>query len=625
MRERKKSPMVEMMMKTSLTETVSALQPVDDVVRGWLDAFEEVLGTREFSRLSDLFVTDSHWRDMGAFTWDLGNVSGLDSIEKLMRTAVPDTEPFGFELASRRPAPTRVLRAGGEVILAFIAFRTAAGYGDGVVQLAETEDGLKARMLLTRLVGIVGAERQRPRGAGFDRTSGKSFVDLQKERASFADRDPEVIVVGGGHHGLFSAVALQNLGVDVLVVDRFARAGDNWRTRYSSLALHNETDMVHFPGLPFPETYPQYLPKDLLADWIEIYVKAMQLNYWSATELVSGDYDETEACWTATLRFADGTERTMRPKHIVMATGGVGGRPDRPNLTGLSTFAGDVLHTKEFSVGSDYADKRVLVVGVGTSGHDTARELHLNGAQVTMLQRSPVTVVDLKTTNLVYSPAFFDGTPTDVADLMTMAGWAYPVLKDTLRRLGQMCTDADQPMLDKLEAAGLRIRYPENGFLWQVYDSFAGYYFNVGASDLIISGDIKVVQAENATTFVPEGLTFDDGSVQEFDAVILATGYQNQRVETESLFGRDIADKVGDIGGFDEVGELRNTYKPTAQSGLWFTSSGLASGRQLAPSMAAMIKGALTGHVTANHFRYIARNGGTQFDPGTPAFGHHTS
>jgi putative flavoprotein involved in K+ transport len=584
---------------------------LEERVKGWLSAFEEVLAAQDYPRLSELFVDDSHWRDMGAFTWDLGNVSGLGTIEKLMRASVGDVKPSGFELPKRRTAPTRVTRSGREVVEAFISFTTTAGYGTGVVRLVDTENGLKAWMLLTRLEGIVGAEKRRPAGAGFDRTSGRTWHDVRRERSSYIDRDPEVIVVGGGHHGLFSAVNLQALGVDVLVVDRFPRAGDNWRTRYASLALHNDTDMVHFPGLQFPDSYPQYLPKDLLADWIETYVEAMQLNYWSSTEFVSGEYHEASGRWQVVLRLADGTERTMRPRHVVMATGGVGGRPYRPELPGLDSFKGDTLHTKEFGSGADYAGQRVLVVGVGTSGHDTARELHLQGAQVAMLQRSPVTVVDLETTKLCYPAAFFDGTPLAEADFMSMAGWVYPVLKEGLRKLGQMCLDQDRELLDALEGAGLRIREPENGFLWQVYERFAGYYFNVGASDLIISGDIRVHQAGDVKSFVADGLAFNDGTVEKFDTVILATGYMNQRYETEALFGSEIADKVGDIGGFDEVGELGNTYKPTAQPGLWFTSSGFASGRHLAPSMAAMIKGALDGHVPENRYGFIAANGGT--------------
>ena len=598
-------------MTTDLAFRQSEQLPLNDRVSEWLSAFEGVLGAQDYPRLSELFVDDSHWRDMGAFTWDLGAVSGLETIEKLMRATVGDVKPSNFELASKRTAPTRVTRNGREVVEAFISFRTAAGYGAGVVRLLDTEDGLRAWVLLTRLEGIVGAEKRRPTGAGFDREGSRSWHDVRRDRSSYADRDPDVIVVGGGHHGLFSAVTLQELGVDVLVVDRFPRIGDNWRTRYASLALHNETDMVHFPGLPFPDSYPQFLPKDLLADWFEIYVEAMQLNYWSATEFVSGEYHEASGRWQVVLRLADGTERMMKPRHIVMATGGVGGRPNRPELPGIDSFNGDIFHTREFRSGADHAGKRVLVVGVGTSGHDTARELHLNGAQVAMLQRSPVTIVDLETTKLCYPPAYFDGTPLAEADFMGMAGFVYPLLKDALRQLGKMCLDQDRDLLDALENAGLRIREPENGFLWQVYETFSGYYFNVGCSELIIDGDIPVYQGEDVESLVPEGLLFNDGRVENFDTVVLATGYLNQRYETEALFGAEIADKVGDIGGFDEVGELRNTYKPTAQRGLWFTSSGFASGRVLAPSMAAMIKGDLDGHVVENRHGFIAANGGT--------------
>jgi putative flavoprotein involved in K+ transport len=301
----------------------------------------------------------------------------------------------------------------------------------------------------------------------------------------------------------------------------------------------------------------------------------------------------------------------MNPRHIVMATGGVGGRPNRPELAGLDSFKGDTFHTKEFQSGADHAGKRVLVVGVGTSGHDAARELHLHGAQVAMLQRSPVTVVDLETTKLCYPSAYFDGTPLAEADFMSMAGFIHPLMKDGLRQLGKASADQDRALLDALESAGMRINEPENGWLWQVYERFAGYYFNVGCSELIISGDIAVYQADDAKSFVPEGLAFNDGRVEKFDAVVLATGYLNQRYETAALFGSEMADKVGDIGGFDEVGELRNTYKPTAQPGLWFASSGIASGRHLAPHMAAMIKGALDGHVTENRYGFIAANGGT--------------
>ena len=94
-----------------------------------------------------------------------------------------------------------------------------------------------------------------------------------------------MIVVGGGQAGLSIAARLHQLGIDALIVDRHKRIGDNWRTRYHSLTLHNEVHVNHLPYLPFPPTFPVYIPKDKLANWFESYVEALELNFWTGTGL----------------------------------------------------------------------------------------------------------------------------------------------------------------------------------------------------------------------------------------------------------------------------------------------------------------------------------------------------
>ena len=95
---------------------------------------------------------------------------------------------------------------------------------------------------------------------------------------------------------------LHQLGIDTLIVDRHPRIGDNWRTRYHSLTLHNEVFVNHLPYLPFPPTFPVYIPKDKLANWFESYVEALELNFWTGTELIGGSYDEKRGEWCVTLR-----------------------------------------------------------------------------------------------------------------------------------------------------------------------------------------------------------------------------------------------------------------------------------------------------------------------------------
>ncbi len=109
-----------------------------------------------------------------------------------------------------------------------------------------------------------------------------------KASAAYADRDPAVLVVGGGQAGLSAAACLGQLGVDTLIVDRERRVGDNWRNRYHALVLHNQTHVNHLPYMRFPPNWPAYIPKDKIAGWFEAYVDSMELNYWTSTAFEGG-------------------------------------------------------------------------------------------------------------------------------------------------------------------------------------------------------------------------------------------------------------------------------------------------------------------------------------------------
>ena len=90
-----------------------------------------------------------------------------------------------------------------------------------------------------------------------------------------------MLVVGGGHTGISAAVEVQRLGYSALVVDREQRIGDNWRLRYRGLKLHNKTPVNHLRYLPFPATFPEYIPKDKIANWLESYVDIMDVDFWT--------------------------------------------------------------------------------------------------------------------------------------------------------------------------------------------------------------------------------------------------------------------------------------------------------------------------------------------------------
>src|SRR5262249_50669504 len=150
--------------------------------------------------------------------------------------------------------------------------------------------------------------RSRPQGKAYSRDfRGPNWLDLRKAAAQYDDRDPTVLVVGGGQAGLSIAPRPPPIGRPTLIVDREARHGDTWRKRYPALVLHNQVHVNHLPYMRFPPNWPTYIPKDKLAAWFEAYVESMELNYWTATEFERGSYDKNAKRWSVVLRRADGT------------------------------------------------------------------------------------------------------------------------------------------------------------------------------------------------------------------------------------------------------------------------------------------------------------------------------
>jgi putative flavoprotein involved in K+ transport len=339
----------------------------------------------------------------------------------------------------------------------------------------------------------------------------------------------------------------------------------------------------------FPPNWPTYIPKDKLANWFEAYVEAMELNFWTETEFEGGRYDEKEGRWTVTLRRADGTKRTMHPRHVVLATG-VSGIPSVPEIAGLKNFAGQVMHSSAYDDGENWKGKRAIVIGTGNSGHDIAQDLHSSGADVTMFQRSSTLVVSIEpSAQLVYAP-YNEGTLED-NDLIATS-MPLQLARKSHRLTGEKSKALDQELLDGLARAGFKLDYGEDNTGWQFkyLTRGGGYYFNVGCSDLIIKGAIALKQFADLDTFTAEGAKMKDGEIIAADLVVLATGYKKQEELVRKLFGEAVEKRVGTIWGFGDEQELRNMYTRTGQPGLWLIAGGLAQCRIGSKHLALQIK-----------------------------------
>ncbi len=571
----------------------------------WLSAFEAALARPDPAGAAALFEDGGFWRDLVAFTWNIKTAEGRDAIHAMLAATLGQAQPSALRLDGD------AVHADG-VVQAWFTFETATGRGRGHLRLR----GARAWTLLTTLRELKGFEERR----GFTREKGvvhgaqrnrRTWLDgIEAERRELGhSRQPWCLIVGGGQGGLALAARLRRLDVPAIVVEKNARAGDSWRKRYRSLCLHDPVWYDHMPYLPFPEHWPVFSPKDKLGDWLEMYARVMEINFWGNTECLSACRDEAAGEWQVTVR-RDGEVLVLRPRHLVLATG-MSGVPNVPRFPGADTFQGVLRHSSAHPGGEGFAGKRCVIIGSNNSAHDICADLWEWGADVTMVQRSPTIVArsellsELAWGNLYSERAVRSGITTDVADLTTasvpfalMPGWSVPLYEEIHRR--------DKALYDGLERAGFLYHFGEDGS--GIHTAYirrgSGYYIDVGASQLIADGEIKLKSRVAVERISPRSVTLSDGSELPADLIVYATGYGPMTDWAELLISKDVADRVGKVWGVGSAtaydpgpweGELRNMWKPTWQEGLWFQGGNLMQSRHYSLYLALQLKARMEG------------------------------
>ena len=574
----------------------------EDMAKEWIGAFDAALAGGSEIALSELFVSDSHWRNLFGISWHFATFSGHRTLAREMLQRAADARARGFRIDTAALTPRHAVVAGREIIEAVICFDTAEGPGIGALRLLPAPSGRPAAWTISTMLDFdkicAARSNHAANGSQMRDFAGPDWSEQRQARSAYGDRDPDVLIVGGGHAGIAAAVELKRIGLDALIVDRQARVGDNWRLRYRGLKLHNKTPVNHLRYLPFPLTFPEYIPKDQLANWLESYVDIMEVDFWTRTSFEGASYNEATQRWTANLARA-GEKRTLRPKHIVLATS-VSGTPNIPKIDQLENFAGKVLHSSGFAAGKEWSGRSVVVFGTGTSAHDICQELQSAGADVTMVQRSPTMIVNVEPAQLYDGTYLGDGPPIEIRDVLN-SGVPLAVMKVAHRLITDEVKRLDAPLLTRLERAGFRLEFGEDGTGWPLKfrSRGGGYYFNVGCSELIADGKIRLIQATDIEGITADGLQLKDGSRLNAELIILATGYKGLDHLLGELFGADVAQRVGRVWGFDQTTqELRKMWTRTGQPGLWFSGGAFSQARVYSRFIALQISAIEAGRLS---------------------------
>ncbi|MFM0685871.1 MULTISPECIES: NAD(P)/FAD-dependent oxidoreductase [Paraburkholderia] len=572
-----------------------------------LESLEAALKRGDTQAAVDLFQPECYWRDLVAFTWNIKTLEGREQIAAMLDAQVDAIKPSKLRLAENETAT----QADG-IAQGWITFETGVARGSGFIRL---KDGL-IWTLLTTMAELKGHEEpkgpKRPMGAEHgarrDRTSWKERREAELDALGTSE-EPYCLIVGGGQGGIGLGARLRQLGVPTIIIDKNERPGDAWRKRYKTLCLHDPVWYDHMPYLPFPDNWPVFTPKDKIGDWLEMYTKVMELNYWGSTVCKSARYDEAKGEWIVEVE-REGRNLTLRPKQLVLATG-MSGKPNIPSFKGMDVFKGEQHHSSRHPGPDAYHGKKVVVIGANNSAHDICAALWEAGVDVTMVQRSSTHIVksdslmEFALGDLYSERAVAAGMTTAKADL-TFASIPYAILHEFQIPVFNAIRERDAAFYARLEESGFMLDFgdDDSGLFMKYLRRGSGYYIDVGASELVADGKIKLKSGVDVVELKEHSVLLSDGSELEADLIVYATGYGSMNGWAADLISREVADKVGKVWGLGSnttkdpgpwEGEQRNMWKPTQQQALWFHGGNLHQSRHYSQYLSLQLKARMEG------------------------------
>ncbi|ESR47581.1 putative indole-3-pyruvate monooxygenase YUCCA11 [Citrus sinensis] len=311
-----------------------------------------------------------------------------------------------------------------------------------------------------------------------------------------------VVIVGAGPAGLATSACLNNLSVPNIILEREDCSASLWKKRaYDRMKLHLAKQFCELPHMPFPSRTPTFVPRISFINYVDNYVSQMGINPRYHRSVESASYDENAKAWIIVAKNTalDAYEEYVA-RYLVVATG-ENGQGLIPEVPGLGSFEGEYMHSSKYENGGKFISKNVLVVGCGNSGMEIAYDLSSCGACTSIVVRGPVHVL---TREIVFAGMLL------------------------LKFLPCKLVDFIVVMLSKMKFGNLfkyGLERPKKGPFH--FKAITGQTptMDVGAMDKIRKGEIQVFPS--ITSINRNKVEFENGKIEEFEAIIFATGYKS--------------------------------------------------------------------------------------------------
>jgi len=355
------------------------------------------------------------------------------------------------------------------------------------------------------------------------------------------DESPDAIVVGAGPAGLACAATMGARGLKVAVFEKADNVGSAWRRHYDRLHLHTDRNHSALPGMDMPRSFPPYPSRLQVVEYLENYATRFGIKPAFGTSVTSLRHENGH--WSASV-----TDGVVKAPIAVVATG-MASAPYRPSWPGTEAYLGSVIHSSDYRNPQRYAGKRMLVVGFGNSGGEIALDLAEAGIDVALAVRGPVQILprDLLGLPILVWAILYQPLPARLVDALNA-----PVLRLALGSMKK-----------------LGLRPAKKGPAQMTREDGRIPLIDVGTLAKIRDGSIEL--RGGIDRFTTRGVVFDDGRSEDYDGVILATGFRT-----------DLRPLLGDVTGvLDERGIPLVTGRRTAANGLYFCGQIVSATGQL--------------------------------------------